>query len=126
MVVKPDKNATTPHEKQKAETVSSQPEEKTVSPDSGESQSPDITEASVEAEVIEIEAVEVPDASDIDPQILSFIEQVVGRARDTGAYTAAQGFAQERFKDDANALNYCLFKLDQAQAASNLPVSSVA
>ncbi|WP_252180127.1 recombinase RecT [Endozoicomonas sp. 4G] len=110
----------------KTETVPPQPVETTVIPDSGESQSPDITEASVEREVIEMEAVDVPDASDIDPQILSFIEQVVGRARDTGAYTAAQGFAQERFKEDANALNYCLLKLDQAQAASNIPVSSAA
>ena len=73
-----------------------------------------------------MDAVEVPEASDIDPQILSFIQQVVDRARDTGAYTAAQGFAEERFKDDANALNYCLYKLDHAQAASHSPVSTAA
>ena len=113
VLVKPDK------------TVATQPQEKTVPPDSGESQTLDITEAS-QAEVIEMDAVEVPEPSDIDPQILSFIEQVVDRARDTGAYTAAQGFAEERFKDDANALNYCLYKLDQAQAASRSPVCTAA
>ncbi|WP_157813820.1 hypothetical protein, partial [Sinorhizobium meliloti] len=111
---------------QNVETVSPQSTDKTVSPDSGESKKRDITEAAVDAEVIEMDAVEVPDPSDIDSQILSFIEQVVSRARDTGAYTAAQGFAQERFKSDANALNYCLFKLDEAQAASHPPVSSAA
>ena len=114
VLVKPDKTAAT------------QPQEKTVPPDSGESKTPKITEAPVEAELIEMDAVEVPEPSDIDPQILSFIEQVVDRARDTGAYTAAQGFAEERFKDDANALNYCLYKLDQAQAASHPPVSTAA
>ena len=113
VVVKPDKTATT------------QPKEKTASPDSGEPQTLDITEAP-QVEVIDMDSVEVPDASDIDPQILSFIEQVVDRARDTGAYTAAQGFAEERFKDDACSLNYCLYKLDQAQAASHPPVSSAA
>ncbi|MGI9273498.1 MAG: recombinase RecT, partial [Endozoicomonas sp.] len=123
VLVPPDKSAAIP---QSTETVSPRPEEKTAAPDSGESQSPNITETPVEAEVIEMDAVDVPDASDIDPQILSFIEQVVGRARHTGAYTAAQGFAQERFRDDGNALNYCLYRLDQAQAASNAPVPSAA
>ena len=123
VLVKPDKTATT---QQNVETVSPLSKDKTAPPDSGESKKLDITEAPVDAEVIEMDAVEVPDASDIDPQILSFIEQVVSRARDTGAYTAAQGFAQERFKSDANALNYCLFKLDEAQAASHPPVSSAA
>ena len=122
-VVKPDKTETA---QQNVETVSPQSKDKTVSPDSGESKKLDITEAPVNAEVIEMEAVEVPDPSDIDSQILSFIEQVVGRARDTGAFAAAQGFAQERFKSDANALNYCLFRIDQAQAATNPPVSSAA
>ena len=115
VLVEPDKTATT------------QPQEKTAIPipDSGESQTPDTTEAP-QAGVIEVDSVEVPEPSDIDPQILSFIEQVVGRARETGAYTAAQGFVEERFKEDANALNYCLYKLDQAQAASHSPVSTAA
>ena len=111
VLVKPDKTATT---QQKVEAVSLQPKEKTAPPDSAE------------PEVVEINTVEIPDASDIEPPILSFIEQVVDRARDTGAYTAAQGFAEERFKDNANALNYCLFRLDQAQAASHSPVSTAA
>ncbi|WP_062270411.1 recombinase RecT [Endozoicomonas arenosclerae] len=58
---------------------------------------------------------------DLEPQILSFINQVVDRARGTGAFTAAQGFAQERFGQNANALNYCLQRLDEAQAASAMP-----
>lgn len=114
VLVEPDKIATT------------QPQEKTVPTDSGKSNTLNVTEPPVEAEVIEIDSVEVPEPSDIDPQILSFIEQVVDRARETGAYTAAQGFAEERFKEDANALNYCLYKLDQAQAASHSPVSTAA
>ena len=68
---------------------------------------------------------EVPEPSDLEPQVLSFIDQIVDRAKGTGAFTAAQGFAQERFKDDGNALNYCLFRLDEAQAAS-VPPASVA
>ncbi|MCW7552950.1 recombinase RecT [Endozoicomonas gorgoniicola] len=67
----------------------------------------------------------VPEPSDLEPQVLSFIDQIVDRAKGTGAFTAAQGFAQERFKDDGNALNYCLFRLDEAQAAS-VPPASVA
>ncbi len=67
--------------------------------------------------------VEIPEPSDLDPQILSFIDQVVDRARGTGAFSAAQGFAQDRFKDDGNALNYCLFRLDEAQSASAVPAS---
>ena len=66
--------------------------------------------AAVEAEFLEAKEVvaeEIPDPVDIDPQILSFIDQVVERARDTGAFSAAQGFAEDRFKDDGNALNYC-------------------
>ena len=66
---------------------------------------------------------EVPEPSDLEPQVLSFIEQIVGRAKGTGAFTAAQGFAQERFKEDGNALNYCLFRLDEAQAASAAPAA---
>ncbi|UYM15942.1 RecT family recombinase [Endozoicomonas euniceicola] len=68
---------------------------------------------------------EVPEPGDLEPQVLSFIDQIVDRAKGTGAFTAAQGFAQERFKDDGNALNYCLFRLDEAQAAS-VPPASVA
>ncbi len=122
-VVKPDKAETA---QQNVETVSPQLKDKTLLPDSEESKKLGITEAPVDADVIEMDAVEVPDPSDIDSQILSFIEQVVGRARDTGAFAAAQGFAQERFKSDANALNYCLFRIDQAQAATHPPVSSAA
>ncbi|MCW7552914.1 recombinase RecT [Endozoicomonas gorgoniicola] len=66
---------------------------------------------------------EVPEPSDLEPQVLSFIDQIVDRAKGTGAFTAAQGFAQERFKDDGNALNYCLFRLDEAQAASAAPAA---
>ena len=66
---------------------------------------------------------DAPNADDLDPQILSFIDQVVSRARDTGAFSAAQGFAHERFKDDGNALNFCLFRLDEAQAASTAPAA---
>ena len=66
---------------------------------------------------------EVPEAGDLEPQVLSFIDQIVDRAKGTGAFTAAQGFAQERFKEDGNALNYCLFRLDEAQAASAAPAA---
>ena len=66
---------------------------------------------------------EVPEPYDLEPQVLSFIDQIVDRAKGTGAFTAAQGFAQERFKDNGNALNYCLFRLDEAQAASAAPAA---
>ena len=66
---------------------------------------------------------EVPDPGDLEPQVVSFIDQIVDRAKGTGAFTAAQGFAQERFKEDGNALNYCLFRLDEAQAASAAPAA---
>ncbi len=66
---------------------------------------------------------DIPDPEELEPQILQFIDQVVARARDTGAFTAAQGFAHERFKDDGNALNFCLFRLDEAQAASAMPAA---
>ena len=66
---------------------------------------------------------DVPDPDDLEPQILSFIDQIVDRAKGTGAFTAAQGFAQERFKADGNALNYCLFRLDEVQAASAAPTA---
>ena len=77
--------------------------------------------AELEAELLaerQVAVDEIPERKDIDPSVLAFIDQVVDRARGTGAFTAAQGFAQERFKDDGNALNYCLFRLDEAQAAS--------
>ena len=66
---------------------------------------------------------EVPEPDGLEPQVLSFIEQIVDRAKGTGAFTAAQGFASERFKDDGNALNYCLFRLDEVQAASAAPAA---
>ena len=66
---------------------------------------------------------EVPEPNGLEPQVLSFIEQIVERAKGTGAFTAAQGFASERFKDDGNALNYCLFRLDEVQAASAAPAA---
>lgn len=66
---------------------------------------------------------EIPEPNDLKPQVLSFIDQIVDRAKGTGAFTAAQGFAQERFKEDGNALNYCLFRLDEAQAASAAPAA---
>lgn len=66
---------------------------------------------------------EVPDPGDLEPQVVSFIDQIVDRAKGTGAFTAAQGFALERFKDNGNALNYCLFRLDEAQAASAAPAA---
>ena len=65
---------------------------------------------------------EVPDPDDLNPEIVSFIDQIVDRARGTGAFTAAQGFAHDRFQDDGNALNYCMFRLDEAQAASAAPI----
>ncbi len=79
--------------------------------------------AELVAEFREVKEVgdDIPDPEELEPQILQFIDQVVARARDTGAFTAAQGFAHERFKDDGNALNFCLFRLDQAQAASAIP-----
>ena len=66
---------------------------------------------------------DVPEPSDLESQVLSFIDQIVDRAKGTGAFTAAQGFAQERFKEDGNALNYCLFRLDEAQAAASAPTA---
>ena len=91
-------------------------EEKPVSPE------PDVLDdAMAEGEFLatkDVDVDEVPERTDIAPEVLAFIDQVVDRARGTGAFTAAQGFAQERFKDDSNALNYCLFRLDEAQAAS--------
>ena len=71
----------------------------------------------------DVAADEVPEPCDLEPQVLSFIDQIVDRAKGTGAFTAAQGFAQERFKDNGNALNYCLFRLDEAQAASAAPAA---
>ena len=88
---------------------------------SSESDALDDAIAEAEAEFLAtkgVEVDEVPERTDIAPEVLAFIDQVVDRARGTGAFTAAQGFAQERFKDDSNALNYCLFRLDEAQAAS--------
>ena len=66
---------------------------------------------------------EAPEPNGLEPQVLLFIDQIVDRAKGTGAFTAAQGFASERFKEDANALNYCLFRLDEAQAASAAPAA---
>ena len=73
--------------------------------------------------VKDMAADEVPEPNDLEPQVLSFIDQIVDRAKGTGAFSAAQGFANERFKDDGNALNYCLFRLDEAQAASTAPAA---
>ena len=123
VVVKPDKTVPT---QQNVETVTTQPKEKTASPVSGKSDTLEVIEVPAGTNVIDVDTLEVPDPSDIDPKILSFIEQVVSRARHSGAYTAAQTFAEERFRDDGNALNFCLFKLDEAQAASNPPVSTAA
>ena len=71
----------------------------------------------------EVAVEDVPEPNDLEPQVLSFIDQIVDRAKGTGAFTAAQVFAQERFKEDGNALNYCLFRLDEAQAASAAPAA---
>ena len=80
--------------------------------------------AALEAEFLaakEVNVEEVPEPGDLELQVLSFIDQIVDRAKGTGAYTAAQGFAQKRFKEDGSALNYCLFRLDEARAASAAP-----
>lgn len=81
----------------------------------------DDTLAEIAGELLPAKAIigdEVSEPNGLEPQVVSFIEQIVERARGTGAFTAAQGFAQERFKEDGNALNYCLFRLDVAQAES--------
>ena len=126
-------------ESQQGETVPNlqQPEQVVVEAVSDSSKT-ELSETPAETEVAEALAsvmdaeimdrndrldMELPEPSDLDPQILSFINQVVERARGTGAFSAAQGFAQDRFKNDGNALNYCLFRLDEAQSASAVPAS---
>ena len=109
-----------------AEATSDESLEVKPEPVSSEPDVLDIALAEVESEMLLVKgdvAEEVPDPNGLESQVLSFIEQIVERAKGTGAFTAAQGFASERFKDDGNALNYCLFRLDEAQAASAAPAA---
>ena len=90
-------------------------------PDTQDDPLAEVTAECLAAKEVRVE--DVPEPSDLETQVLSFIDQIVDRAKGTGAFTAAQGFAQERFKEDGNALNYCLFRLDEAQAASSAPAA---
>ena len=110
----------------KSAVPGSDKEKEKAQPASPESDALDDALAEMAGELLpakDIAGDEVPDPGDLEPQVVSFIDQIVDRAKGTGAFTAAQGFAQERFKEDGNALNYCLFRLDEAQAASAAPAA---
>ncbi len=82
-----------------------------------------VEEAPVQSErqpVVEVErqekAVKAPGTDGIDPKVLTFIDSLVERASEKQAFAAAQELAKERMGNDANVLDYCLYRLDQAEA----------
>ena len=60
--------------------------------------------------------VQAPSTEGIHAKVLEFVDQLVRRASESGAFAAAQELVKERLGQDANALDYCLFRLDQAEA----------
>lgn len=76
-----------------------------------------------EAPVAEPEAVDnakpdepvVESDNGINPKVQVFIDNLVKRARQTGAFAAAVNLAQERLVENKDALSLCMSALDQAE-----------
>ena len=60
--------------------------------------------------------VQAPSTEGIHAKVLEFVDQLVRRASQSGAFAAAQALVKERLGQDANALDYSLYRLDQAEA----------
>ena len=69
-----------------------------------------------EAPVAKSEAMTAPSTDGIHAKVLDFVDQLVMRASESGAFAAAQELVKDRLGQDANALDYCLYRLDQAEA----------
>ena len=52
--------------------------------------------------------IEVNETEVINPQVLSFIERILDRAKSTGAFMEARKFVQRRFKTNPPTMDFCL------------------
>ena len=101
----PAKGGKTPAQPERQPVVEAESEEEPVQQD-----------AEPESLVEDVPVNQVPSTDGIHAKVLDFVDQLVKRASDSGAFAAAQELVKERLGKDANALNYCLHRLDQAEA----------
>ena len=94
----------------KGEKVPAQPEpQPVVEAESGEKPVQEVSEPKTIV-------AQAPNAEGIHAKVLDFVDQLVKRASESGAFAAAQELVKKRLGQDANALDYCLYRLDQAEA----------